>query len=228
MLNYQIYPRKFFSGSDAYIFFNNKIVEQIFALEINMSEPVIPIYGYASYTYDSVARGARIVQGRFKINFTENLYLYTVLDQIKEDKEKTEPKIKEITYSPSNLNAEKISHLLKNNGEDKITEIVKNKQQKIWDIEEDNKYIDKYKHPYFTSKMTSNKMKKDGFDIIITLGNDDFFKQETIESIPPKSKIINGVQLTGVSQIIEPTGQTIYEEYSFIARDLDNTINIRK
>lgn len=81
-VEYQLFPEEFFTGADVSIYFGDVFIEDVTGLEFSLTETVRPIYGYASKTFDFVARGARIVEGRFQIAFREAGYLYTVLDHI--------------------------------------------------------------------------------------------------------------------------------------------------
>ena len=224
LADYQTYPRDFFTGSDTYILFNNKIVDQLIALQYNVQENIVPIYGYNSYTYDAVARGSRIVTGSFRINFVENMYLYTILELMSKDEEYSPQAVK--TTLEQTLTAENISHLLKHGQISKIRDLINENEKRVWG-EPGTEKIDKYRKPFFTSNV-SDDIKKHGFDIIISFGDRQFHPGDKVDEIPSTVKVINGVQLTGVTQIIQPTGEPIYEEYTFIARDVDNTIALRK
>lgn len=81
-VEYQQFPEEFFSGADVVIYFGDVWLADITSLQFTLIEPVRPIYGYASYTWDAVKRGTRLIQGRFSIAFREAGYLYRVLDHI--------------------------------------------------------------------------------------------------------------------------------------------------
>lgn len=221
--DYSIYPTEYFSGSDVYIFFNNKMIDQIVSLQFNLNENIVPIYGYASYTYDAVARGTRIVQGSFRINFVENMYLYTLMEDISE--EEFNPKTLKSSLA-NNLTAETITHAIKNGNLAKIKDEIDINEDRIWGSEETTP-INKYRTPYFTNN-TSNKIKKEGFDIVVSYGDEKFTQGYLLDEVPSTVKVINGVHLTGVNQVVQPTGEAIFEEYTFMAQDLDNTISLRK
>lgn len=79
---YQHFPEEFFSGADVVIYFGDTFIADLTGLEYTLIENLRPIYGYASYTWDAVKRGTRIVQGSFRIAFREAGYLFRVLDHI--------------------------------------------------------------------------------------------------------------------------------------------------
>jgi len=81
-IEYQQFPEEFFSGADVVIYFGDTWLADITGLQFELAEHVRPVYGYASYTWDVVKRGVRLVNGQFRIAFTEAGYLYRVLDHL--------------------------------------------------------------------------------------------------------------------------------------------------
>lgn len=62
---HNIFAEEYFTGSDIKLIANGKEIKQISAISYSLQEQLKPIYGYASYTYDDVAVGSRIVTGTF-------------------------------------------------------------------------------------------------------------------------------------------------------------------
>lgn len=223
LVDYSVFPRDYYSGSNAYIFFNNKMIDQLVALQFGLTENVVPIFGYTSYTFDALARGSRIVTGSFRINFVENAYLYTIMDLISKE-----------TFTPATLQssiqqqltAENIAHAVQHGTLTKLKEQINKNENIIWGTDA-TEVIDKYRTPYFMNN-TSDTIRKNGFDLVISYGNQQFHSGEVVSELPSTVTVINGVHLTGVSQAIQATGETIYEDYTFIARDLNNTIGTIK
>jgi len=81
-VEYQLFPEEYFSGSDITIYMGDIWVADISRISFSLQEAVRPIYGYASYTWDEVARGSRMVQGQFVIPFKKSGYIHTVLGHI--------------------------------------------------------------------------------------------------------------------------------------------------
>ena len=79
---YQLFPEEYFTGTDCYVYFNDVWMDEITGMAFSLSEVTRGIYGYASNTWDYVARGKRQVEGEFRIAFKEAGYLFTVLDHI--------------------------------------------------------------------------------------------------------------------------------------------------
>ncbi len=79
---YQLFPEEYFSAADCTIYFGDTWIDDLTAIQIELTEKILPVYGYASKTFDYTLRGQRIVQGAFRIAFREAGYLFTVLDHI--------------------------------------------------------------------------------------------------------------------------------------------------
>lgn len=92
-LEYQYFPEEYFSGSDITVYFGDIWLDELSALSFTLYEPVKPIHGYASYTWDAVARGARYVEGQFRIPFKEAGYLTVVLEHLAEIGAKARPRL---------------------------------------------------------------------------------------------------------------------------------------
>lgn len=76
--NYQTYPYDYFTGTDCKIFFGDIWVDDIVTIQYNVSQNKAPLYGYASQTYDAIAKGQVLVQGTLTIAFKEVGYLNTI------------------------------------------------------------------------------------------------------------------------------------------------------
>lgn len=65
----------YYSGTDIRIYFGDNWIDEIVEIEWTMQEQLAPIYGFASYTWDKVARGNRFVQGSFLLT-SKKLVIY--------------------------------------------------------------------------------------------------------------------------------------------------------
>lgn len=222
----QIYPRKYYSGADAYIYINNIPIGEIVAISYELNEVNVPIYGYASYTFDTVAHGQRLVTGTFRINFIEEFYLKAILTQL--SKNKTNSSNPKSPYknnsSGTPISKQDLIAALGRQDFDKIKEIAEQYEDYLWG-KDTNWMLNRYEQPYFADQ--ASLLTKNGFDVIITWGNELSMiagVTQDIAELPGTVTVINNVHLMGVSKITQPTGETIYEEYKFIARDLNNTL----
>src|SRR5574344_490066 len=74
------YLKRYYSVIDAEIYFGNNYVEDIHSIFWEISQNMRPLFGYNSYIYDEIARGNRIIQGTFEIDFTSPNYLFKLLE----------------------------------------------------------------------------------------------------------------------------------------------------
>jgi hypothetical protein len=218
--NYQVFPREYFSGVDCYIAFNNIVIDEIVTLQFGVQEPIIPIYGYASYTYDAVAHGARIVSGSLAITFKESFYIRSILQKL--EGQNISSKAPKTIRDTSMSTAELLAWLNKKQRDD-IQKLAETYASKLWTKGTDE-VVNKQIQPFFTT--AGSDLSEYGFDIVLVYGKELVEVGKPIKNYTNKStvKYINGVHLTGVTQRVAPSGEPIYEEYSFIAKDLDNTI----
>src|SRR6185312_4609161 len=79
-VEYQLFSADYFSGADVKLYFGDIWVDEVTTITFQLQEEVMPVYGYHSYTFDTVARGKRLIQGSFGINFTSASYLQQILE----------------------------------------------------------------------------------------------------------------------------------------------------
>lgn len=73
---------RYFSSCDAEIFFGDVFVNDIAYIDFTLNQATMMLYGYNSYVFDEIAKGARMIQGKFMVNFTRSAYLYDVLNTL--------------------------------------------------------------------------------------------------------------------------------------------------
>ena len=223
---YQLFPKEYFSGADVRIYFGTELLDEITSLEFQLSEPVLPIYGYASYTVDAYARGSRLVNGSFSINFKESYYLYNILNQNEWD-------FKTGQNGPSSSlmtrNVADVVQIVQNiNANAQFEELANKYQAAIWGESTDenmNEYI--RNKPYDTNFYPNARqpnLHEGGFNISIVYGSaqkksGNVYNNNELVSSTIKS--INGVQLMGVTHQINGSGVAVQETYNFIASDID-------
>lgn len=78
--------KRYYSSTDVSIYFGDFFIDDAVAVNFEVSESAMLLYGYNSYVFDDVAKGARMVQGQFVINFTAANYLSKVLSDISQYK----------------------------------------------------------------------------------------------------------------------------------------------
>jgi hypothetical protein len=229
---YQVYPEEYFSGCECSVYFGDVWVDEILSINFSLLEYVQPVFGYNSYTYDACARGARLIQGNFRINFRESFYLHKIIEDSKiiegkketwathsADRVEADEAVLSAYYNNiiNSADAKEIVEQLKNKSTEDKLKIAKQFQDLMWD---------KKTNPGSASGEVFFKHPERGFTVVILYGshfdlpsNPEYTRKF---DVPASTSItLSGVQLTGVSHVVTPDGQPVYEDYSFIARDME-------
>lgn len=216
---YQRYPEEYFSGCDVRIFFGDIFVDEIVTLDLTIAERVEPIYGYASFVADAFARGNRLIQGTFSINFREAFYLKSILNKLSNANPSSTAR-PFASYSDDWHKPRTADEVLTQIGEN-YREMAEKFQKAIWG-ESESSNVSKPTDSFFYRQNQSNLL-RNGFNILISYGNSNKDKKE-IEPLTANSII--GVQLNGQAKSIKGTdGTPIREVYSFMAKDIDGDIS---
>lgn len=92
------YKLQYFTGTQASIWIGETWVAECFGISFSASQNIIPIFGYASNTFDAVAKGRVLVQGQFEINFIDEGYLYYTLHKMNAEKIRDPSEFNESQY----------------------------------------------------------------------------------------------------------------------------------
>ena len=112
------YRLQYFTGTQASIWIGEAWVTECFGLSFSATQNIIPIFGYASTTFDAVAKGKVLVQGSFEINFVDEGYLYYVLHKMNSEKIRQPDEFNESQYlltgepSPTTMVGKRINDLV--------------------------------------------------------------------------------------------------------------------
>ncbi|WP_257146744.1 hypothetical protein [Priestia megaterium] len=220
----------YYSGTDIRIYFGDLWVDEIVEIEWSLQEQIAPIFGYSSYTWDRVARGNRFVQGSFSINFKEAGYLQTVINSLS-----SEMTDESEWFSLSEFESGGGKNETGFNHKDTPVEYVINNFQSLADDYEkalwgessnSSSLVDSRRTDTFFNGLNANSknkaMKDHGFNILLTYGNAPDPSRGGVGY--KTAQTIVGVQLTGVSQRVDPSGTPISEVYTFIAKDISGNV----
>jgi hypothetical protein len=220
----------YYSGSQAKVFFGNVWVDDIVTIQWDLVEQKAPLYGYASEKYDAVARGTQIVQGVFTIAFKHKDYITVILDhlnsrgearanvlqRLRENKARkayearAQSRAQNETAFPKTTNYERILDDALREGSGADFQGMKTfLEDRIWG--------------QISQGLQEQALDKDkllqtivsGFDVVVTYGN------TTNHSSEWTSKTIADCHITGIRQLLNPTGEPILEAYTFFGKMLD-------
>lgn len=233
--DYVLFPREYYSGSDIFICFGNIPIENILSVEFQVLQNFMGLYGYASYTWDAPVTGNRYIEGSFKINFKESFYIKSILDKLLNGEDYSE-KVTSVDLSGINT-INDLTDKIRNLNQEELKNIAKEYENRLWGTEKpiDNRYnafllenFSTYDYINEESAWASsyNSLLKRGFDIIISFGEEMYEIKGQKHSENNTMKTINGVHITGYKTVYEPNGTPVFEEYRFVARDIDNSVSI--
>jgi hypothetical protein len=232
---YQRFKEEYYSGQDVRIYLGDIWVDEIVDLRFQLMENTAPIFGYASYTWDAVAKGNRQIQGTFRINFKESYYLHSILNQLDYKMSKS----KDTTMGGKQVSLQNITadHLLSTiesvYSEAEFDKLATQFEQSLWSQsapQMQSRTNSRGDQSFFAPEDSKANLAKNGFSILLTYGpyTQTYSPGNANEKVATTARSIVGVHLTGVSQVIDGSGQPVYEDYSFIARDIDSNVNILK
>ena len=206
-----------------------------------MIEDVKPIRGYATRTFDAVARGRRVIKGQMAINFKADDYLYDKINnyiekRISQDFDNIDSLKGQDFYQPIGTQSTMEDAMSKADGQEEFLKMAAEQESKYWDAANESKINNPSDvEPYFFSinedDMNANldraervkirrkvqKLRQQGLTIEIGYG-----KSRELSALRSNKAVrkLYGVQLTGLGQQIQLAGQPVRERYTFIAKDL--------
>ena len=184
--------KRYYSSTDAKLFFGDEELEEIVSINWQMQEPKMPLYGYNSFTFDEVAVGSRIIQGTFIINYLIPNYL---------------AKLVRTNAKSSSVEAEDKKSNDQSDAGKKTTTVATAHDKPGGSLySSDSGTGGKINHHRAHTNLPQN------FSIKIRYGSD---KEGKVPYIT-----FDEVWLQGVAHTITENGSPIYEQYSFIARDV--------
>ena len=174
MVEYQRFSEEYFSGCDVSIYFGDVLVDDIVTMQFSINENVAPIYGYASYTYDAVARGTRLIQGSFRISFKEAYYIHAVTNELENERKTgtTNPPF-EFTNTYRENTIEGILAAASNMAVDKFENLADVYEESLWGSGTEafkQRVNEQENSTYFYPKGRQPSLHKDGLNIMITYG----------------------------------------------------------
>lgn len=184
--------KRYYSSTDAKLFFGDEELDEIVSIQWQMQEPKMPLYGYNSFTFDDVAVGSRIIQGTFIINYLIPNYLAKLVKTNAKTVEKndTEKKANDQSTVGKETTNTAVAH-------DKPSDSI---------YSSDSGDSGKIDHHKAHTNLPQN------FSIKIRYGSD---KEGKVPYIT-----FDEVWIEGMAHTITENGSPIYEQYSFIARDV--------
>jgi hypothetical protein len=232
-----------YSASQIGVWFGNIYLDDISSIQWTRQQSKKPLYGYASQTFDAVAKGTVLISGSFIVNFRQSGYLSAVMRNIQmiygrlNDKSRWDTvrsviqgHLRNGTFGPSsvgNTGVETLQQIVDIGNSPDFMSLAKAYEDVIWgngvpgDIDgglQSNGVND-------PPDVEQHNGLPNGFNILVTYGNNSNNQPISMNDyVQSTTKAINGVHLLGESQVIQVGGQPVQEQYDFIARNTDEFI----
>lgn len=232
-VEYQIFNEDYFSGADVNLFFGDIWIEEATGIQFALSEEVLPVFGYRSFTMDTVARGRRMVQGQFSINFKSTGYLQQVLQNATAINYAVNQAQAEGVIKKEDFKKYKLDEILTMYGKESFEQIAQEYEDALWGTSTDDSMLSNQGATFFPADPY-------GFDIKVNYGAvseamnpvQQFATTAAAFRTPANITVetVNGVQLTGMQKVGIGTayeGQPITEVYTFLARDINGPLYVR-
>lgn len=75
------FDTSYYNGLDVRVMLGDYVIADVVGLSYELLEQATPVYGYASYTFQRVIRGNRIIRGQFTINFKQSGYIVWMVNR---------------------------------------------------------------------------------------------------------------------------------------------------
>ncbi len=224
----------YWSGINISIFFNDYFIDDIVNLQYQVQEQVYPIYAYGDYKYRHVARGSRIIQGSFTMNFKRSFYMQLILQKIKEDQYKSlyPNKTEEGGRYNKLISPKTVEDVLgaskqKGTGFDYeiLNKIASDNINKFWGSQEEEKSA------YTETNTPAYQGPLEGFTIYVKYGDSDYDSSSDLAQMSSQGLVqdtitvgtiesLQDVHLTGEGRTVDDSGKNILAMYSFTASSL--------
>lgn len=230
------YDYDYFGSGQLSIYFGDVFIDEIVRVGYDLQHQKIPIYGYASHKFDTVAWGQQIVSGQFAINYKEEAYLQIVLQNLSGKAPITTVNENTKKHSVRRQNIETILQRRNDTSGQMLEESVMEQLYGFIDYSKSKKVLDSTTESSdfediaeaMEDEIWGGGGSKTGihlsdptnaqvvpFDIYLVFG--DYSNPLANHT----SKKICQCHLTGQSQTIELDGGPVYELYSFIAKGIN-------
>jgi len=240
------FPPRYFTGCDVQFVFGRRdpadaegvvdiypyLEDDILDFQFTAGQPKRPIYSYASFRFDRVAKGQILIEGQFAIPFTKKFRMFEAMMLAKQDQ------LSGLGSSfPANTNTAKQSSINvweSLSVEDKIkaiergdlrnTAMIEAMTAGITSAEDLGKALSDLPDDHMRTDRWG--ISDDGLEIVIYYGGADPTAQESFAYLAKnkfkrdeKVLALHKVHISHNTQVIRPKGAPVLEQYSFIAWD---------
>lgn len=242
MQDKNLFIEEYFTSVDCDIYINNKKCDYISSIRYTINEGVMPIYGYASYTYDDIAIGSRLVSGEIKIpvsNHETAIYDFTAnatrSSNINKEEYHSNDKpvwvanktvLATSSYLDTVRNIYNNGYILNDNNINRMKTSITQGTSITRDIDLNDTVVVNKKPKYELSRETFFKSKYNEIQFNEDIEKMTIRKNHKDLVIHIGNKIVKTIKdlvISSMSSAIDAEDGEIYEIFSFVARDLIET-----
>jgi len=223
----------YYSGLDTTVFLNDTLLDEIVNIQFQLVENALPLYDYADYSFKTVVKGTRIVQGTFSINFTpEDAVLKALRPATAQKQTSPVPSTPTEAIFPSTVDIQSLLGM----SNEQLTDTANKLRNEYWLLEtpslteEDIEKLVSVNAPYFgtTPSILVIKYLNKSFDYdqIRPVDADDVTLKSDLNpadysiSQEKTTLTIVDVHITGAGQAIDDSGKNLLNVYNFVGKDL--------
>ena len=241
------FDTSYYNGLDVRVMLGDYVLSEVVGLSYELMENATPLFGYASYTYDRVVRGTRLIRGQFTINFKQagyivwlvNRYLTVASGGQLSGTRRLQASITGLRKGESNLPAIRddirraVQRRVKGQS-DEIEHVVNALRTHFWGETSPSGREDVPYAPIFMQSDVPLRLFIAYADPQLKDARGVFLQRpvDTVDGRPVVTSTVTGraelfqaeelvgVQILGYSKAIDDSGRNLLEQYQFIARDI--------
>lgn len=213
----------YYNGLDIRVYLDGYRIEDAVGLVYEIREQVVPVYGYASYTYDRALRGQRIIEGSLTVIFKKP---YALIDRVAAvaAARSADQESKGSAPAPRPRQEGRAASLID------ILDWSSEQRLRYWGPERaaapDEEQLQRRLPLWYKEQLTIRILYNDPAESkeregkLLALEREHVLTARERDSTYVLTEQLEGVQIVGVSRAIEDTGRPILESYQFLARDI--------
>lgn len=214
------FPGAYFSGADVAIYFGDTYVDEVAGISFVVQQQLQPVFGYGSYTFDAILKGTRLVEGSLRIPFRQAGYLFAVAREAQTPAARPAIRAQRADLPfrygfEGHLTEEEVREAVKKASPSALQALARQLQRQAWGDE---------KSPPQPLATSQGPLLPGGFSVTVLYGvppPPQVAEMLGVEILPAGTLLrLEQVHLGSAVQQIDPSGNPVFEDYSFLARDI--------
>lgn len=241
------FDTSYYNGLDVRVMLGDFVLSDVVGLSYEVMEQVTPLYGYASYTFQRVVRGTRLIRGQFTINFKQSGYIlwmvnryFASFERPLEGEARYQHALSGLLAGETNLPALRqdirraVEQELRSKGGRYVQSLVAQLRTHFWGEASPSGELTSSYAPLFRQGNVPLRLfiaygdpqLKDSRGVFLQRPGDIGGDRPTMDvSVTRRAELFQAeelvhVHILGYSKAIDDSGRNLLEQYQFIARDI--------